>query len=78
MIQIGSVEILLSAKSRAYFCKSMVIEMGDVSRPFSKVSGSRVDLILLNNGGTDSFEKFTAEFSTSAPVAYEIPIQGAQ
>ena len=36
-----------SAKRRAYFCKSIVIEMGGVSRFFSKVSGSGVDLTLL-------------------------------
>ena len=39
--------ILLSAKRRAYFCKSIAIEMGGVSRYFSKVSGSGVDLTLL-------------------------------
>ena len=43
------VYILLSAKKRAYFCKSMAIEMGGVSRYFSKVSGSGVDVILLNS-----------------------------
>ena len=39
--------ILLSAKRRAYFCKSIAIEMGSVSRYFSKVSGSGVDSTLL-------------------------------
>ena len=34
------VYILLSAKERAYLCKSIAIEMGGVSRYFSKVSGS--------------------------------------
>ena len=48
MIQIGRVFILLSAKRRAYFCKSIAIEMGGVSRYFSKVSGSGVDSTLLN------------------------------
>ena len=38
--------ILLSAKRRAYFCKSIAIEMGGVSRYFSKVSGSGADLTL--------------------------------
>ena len=32
----------------AYFCKSIAIEMGGVSRYFSKVSGSGVDVTLLN------------------------------
>ena len=40
------VYILLSAKRRAYFCKSIETEMGGVSRCFSKISGSRVDLTL--------------------------------
>ena len=43
------VYILLSAKRRAYFCKSIAIEMGGLSRYFSKVSGSGVDVTLLNN-----------------------------
>ena len=48
MIQIGGgVYIVLSAKRRAYFCRSIAIEMGGVSRYFSQVSGSGVDLILL-------------------------------
>ena len=47
VLQIGGVCILLSAKGRAYFCKSIAIEMGRVSRYFSKVSGSGVDLTLL-------------------------------
>ena len=36
-----------AAKSRAYFCKSIATEMGGVSRYFSKVSGSGVDVTLL-------------------------------
>ena len=36
--------ILLSAKRRAYFCKSIAIEIGGVSRYFFKVSGSGDDL----------------------------------
>ena len=48
MIQIGGVYTLLSAKRRAYFCKSIAIEMGGVSRYFSKVLGSGVDLTLLS------------------------------
>ena len=49
MIQIGGIYIyiLLSAKGRACFCKSIAVEMGGVSRYFSKVSGSRIDLTLL-------------------------------
>ena len=39
MIQVV-VYILLSAKMRAFFCQSTTIEMGGVSRYFSKVSGS--------------------------------------
>ena len=39
--------MLLSAKRRAYFCKSITIEMGGVSRYFSNVSGSGVDYTLL-------------------------------
>ena len=42
----AAVYILLSAKGRAYFCKSIAIEIGGVSRYFSKVSGSGVDSIL--------------------------------
>ena len=41
------VYILISAKRRAYFRKSIAIEMGGVSRYFSRVSGSGVDVILL-------------------------------
>ena len=41
--------LILSAKRRSYFCKSIAIEMGGVSRYFSsKVSGSGVDVTLLN------------------------------
>ena len=36
----------LSAKGRAYFCKSIAIEMGGASRYFSKLSWSGVDWIL--------------------------------
>ena len=39
VIQSGGVNVLLSAKRRAYFCKSIAIGMGGVSRYFSKVSG---------------------------------------
>ena len=53
-IQMGGVSrynlvvyILLSANGRAYFCKHIVIEMGCVSRYFTKVSGSGVDSTLL-------------------------------
>ena len=38
----------LSAKKKAYFCKSITIEMGGVSRYFSKVLGLGVDFTLLN------------------------------
>ena len=54
-IQMGGVSwfklvvyILFSAKRAAYFCKSIAIELGGASRYFS-VSGSGVDLILLNS-----------------------------
>ena len=43
------VYILLSVKRRAYFCKSIAIEMGGVSRYFSKALGSGVDVTLLNH-----------------------------
>ena len=43
--------MLLSAKRRAYFCKSIAIEMGGVSRYFSKVSGSGVGWTLLKISG---------------------------
>ena len=51
VIHIGGVYsiILLSAKRRAYFCKSIAIEMGGVSRYFSKVSGSGVVVTFLTN-----------------------------
>ena len=42
--------MLLSAK-RGYFYRSIAIEMGGVSRYFSKVSGSGVDLTLLIHEG---------------------------
>ena len=38
------VYILLSVKKRAGFCKSIAVGMGGVSRYFSKVSGSGVDV----------------------------------
>ena len=47
VIQIGGVYIQRSAKRRAYFCKSIAIEMGGVSRYFSKVLGSGLDVTLL-------------------------------
>ena len=40
--------MLLSAKRRAYFCKSIAIEMGGVQRYISEVSGSGVGVTLLN------------------------------
>ena len=40
MIQIGGVYTLLSAKRRAYSCKSIAIEMGGMSQFFSRVQGS--------------------------------------
>ena len=40
--------MLLSAKRKAYFCKSIAIEMGGASRYSSKASGSGVDFILLS------------------------------
>ena len=41
------VYILLSATGRAYFYRSIAIKIGDVSRYFSKISGSGVDVTLL-------------------------------
>ena len=49
MIQIKVVCILLSANGRAYFCKSIAIEMGGVSRYFSKILVSGVDVTLLSS-----------------------------
>ena len=43
------VYILISAKRKAYFCKNIAIEVGGISRCFSKVSGSRVDSPVLNH-----------------------------
>ena len=42
------VYLLISANGRAYFCKSIAIEMGGVSRHFSRISGSGVNVTLLN------------------------------
>ena len=47
--------ILLSAKRRAYFCKSIAIEMGGVLRYFSEVSGSGVDVTILSVCITQTF-----------------------
>ena len=49
VIQTSGVYIQLSAKTRAYFGKNIAIEMGGISRYFSTVSGSGVDLILLSD-----------------------------
>ena len=43
------VHILLSAKRRTYFCKSIAVEIAGVPRHFLKSMGVRVDLILLKN-----------------------------
>ena len=50
VIQTGGV-YTVSVKRRAYFCKSIAIEMGGVSRHFSNISGSGVVLILPILGG---------------------------
>ena len=42
------VYILLADKTRAYLCRSIATEIGGVSRYFSRVSGSGVDLTLLS------------------------------
>ena len=47
--------ILLSAKKRACLCKSIAIEMGGVSRYFSKVSGSGVDVTFLKERGVNLY-----------------------
>ena len=52
--------ILLSAKRRAYFCKTIAIEMGGVSPYFSEVLGSGVDLTLLNYCENNSLESCEA------------------
>ena len=41
------VYVLSSAKTRAYLCKSIAVEMGRISRYFSKVLGSGVNVTLL-------------------------------
>ena len=46
--QIGVVYTALCQRQGAYFCKSIAIEMGGVSRYFSKIWGSGVELILLS------------------------------
>ena len=46
VIEIGGVYTTL-CQEEAYFCKNIAIKIGGVSRYFSKVSGSGVDLILL-------------------------------
>ena len=46
MIQSGGVYATF-CQEEAHFCKSIAIEMGGVSRYFSKVSGSGVDVTLL-------------------------------
>ena len=46
MIQVGGVHTTF-CREEAYFCKSIATEMGAVSRYFSKVSGSGVNLALV-------------------------------
>ena len=58
MIQIGGVHCMISAKRRAYFCRSIAIGMRGVSLSFSKVSGSGVDLILLKVACQSKLPKF--------------------
>ena len=48
MIQIGGVYTTFCQKKKAYLCKNIAIKMGGVSRYFSQVSGSGVDLTLTN------------------------------
>ena len=50
------VYIAISAKRRAYFCQHIAIEMGGVSRYFSKLSGSGVDLTLLKDARSENDE----------------------
>ena len=71
MIQIGGVYIymLLSAKKRAYFCRSIVIEMGRVLRYISKVSGSGFDVTLPNIGTTQS-EELIMEHCKRKPTSH--------
>ena len=53
VIQISGVfcYFLLFGKKRAYFCKTITIEMGGVSQFFSEVSGSGVDFTPLSSKG---------------------------
>ena len=46
-MQIGGVYVASPTKERAYYCKSIVIEVGGVSRYFCKVSWSVIDVALL-------------------------------
>ena len=43
--------MLLSARRRASFCESIAIEMGGVSRYFSKILGSRAEMTLPSTAG---------------------------
>ena len=49
VIQTGGVYATFCQEEWAYFCKSIAIEMGGVSRYFSKVSGSGVGVHLMIN-----------------------------
>ena len=66
MIQIGGV-CMTFYQEVAYFCRSIAIEMGGVSRYFSKVSGSGVDSIHLKNGPPKSSKSHCGNFRSSAP-----------
>ena len=63
------VYILLSARRTAYFGKSIAIEMGGVSRYFSEVSGSGVDLTLLS---PSVFVKCLVKFDLEFDLKFEI------
>ena len=65
------VYMLLSAKGRAYFGQSIAIEMGGVSRYFSEISGSGVDVTLLNKQDylSDSNSVDSSSLSLSRPSA---------
>ena len=76
MIQIGGVYTTF-CQEEAYFCKSIAIEMGGVSRYFSKVSGSGVDFALLiqpflYRAGAESPLNFRENFRVSPRTILKI------
>ena len=67
------VYIVPSAKRRAYFCQNIAIEMGGVSRYFSKVSGSGVGWILLRVVATNDIWFVLCAETSEPSVFYLLP-----